>query len=1739
MKLTKIAALMSGVILVTACGEKSSTNVTLPPDPALTGVFVDSPVEGINYTSASVENGATNAQGEYSYFRGEQIAFSIGQLTFPETPASSVISPLDLFATDNPFNQSVVNTLRLLQSLDTDGDPSNGISLSASAGDVAVATLDEGQTIEDFFNQSDADFAADVEVWLGSAGGASVTLVDKAQAISHFVNYLEAELGTLFPNTFDVTRFTGDIYAPTLEGRSVSQATYTFTPDDETNLSGTFVRVHGEESTTGNYEFSFGRKVIALSFGEQTEYLISRAFNTVNEVYSLCVISPDNAQSMPLVLHVESCLANEDPQNYLFAFTQEQADVELAKLEEAANSIQAALEENFDTDTDTFFSSSYKRLSEEPDAGALYYVTGGSPLVDATTGQLTLEGDRFSIGNAAANPGANTSASDTVGMGIYNLSGGFTISFDVISHNGGGTFSLYVDNNTTGQDNSVHGAASKFVSEGLADSTMVPGTRFTYTYEPGDDIGGGDPSAPDAKILDSSVTNSFFQLRTDSSATITIDNLKIETVADAVDPVPPVEPEPTEPEEPEVIPSVPLPLSYTFAGESEDIFSTNYAAIENAAGEQVAMFTITGGSVTQIDTGIQLDGGRFTLGNTEPDTQSSSDDTSSTGALDLSRPYKVIFDVISAEDSEGDNKFQIYVDNDTSGSANSHLGSDSRFFNEPVLELEPGTTMTVEGQIATPNSYLQFRTESGSIVVIDNIRIEYIDENTLLEETFETDADTFFSPEYKSTDGGATPFYSVTGGGSGLVISEGQLAIDSARFTMGNSTPDTDTTADDTTTTGILDLSREYTISMDIIAVEDSEGDNNFQIYVDNNTSSSSKSIHGGDSKFYSELVNNLVPGQRLTIDGFIGTPTSFLQLRTESGGKVVIDNFVISYVGEAPDDSFTMPTATYGDLFPDTTPYSGNNNAYTDTLLSLTFDSEPTLGSSGEVRIYNAADDTLVDVINIAADEDFIGFEGQDRQRKVAYRPASVVGNTLVIKPHTNALQYGQSYYVAISDGAVTGATLNGESFSGIGKSANWHFATRAAAPSGANVTVDDDGEADFRTVQGALNYVMQNVSSDTPSRITIRDGEYQEMLFLRGKNNVTLQGESQDNTVVYYDNFESFNSGSGKSEAPTAGTPSGGRSVFLVEGVDNLTLTNFTLKNSHIRSNDYSNQAETIYFNSDSGRLTAVDMSFVSEQDTLQLKGFSWFYNSLIAGNVDFIWGYVNTALFENSEIRTIGDSKNGNSDEDTAGGYILQARVPDISYKGFIFLNSSFTNGPGPIGNGVLDDSTYIARSGGSASYFDNITLINNRFDTHIATIGWAGEGVRDQPAPNPSPATAAAGWREYGSMDMQGNPLDLSSRQFAHILADSEVTELTSRTAIFSHFNNGEGWVPSEPDLPNVAPAPTLEAYGFAQYNYALTGGAGGTVVTVDNGADLQAALDSAANSNTPVTVYVDGTITDANNGGTGAPIEIKDMNDVSIIGVANRGEFDGIGILIRRANNVIIQNLKIHHVLTDGKDAISIEGDNDGSTTSNIWIDHNELYSTLSVDKDFYDGLVDSKRGAKNITISYNYLHDHWKASLHGHTENDVDSNNTERLITFHHNRFENIESRLPLFRYGHGHLYNNYYNQISSTAINSRIGAELQVENNVFENTQNPIVSFYSDVIGYWNTSGNLFGEGVTWTTPADGDVVAGPDATPTSSYEVPYDYVLDDAEVVKQRVINYSGVGKINQNADNIPSLN
>lgn len=489
---------------------------------------------------------------------------------------------------------------------------------------------------------------------------------------------------------------------------------------------------------------------------------------------------------------------------------------------------------------------------------------------------------------------------------------------------------------------------------------------------------------------------------------------------------------------------------------------------------------------------------------------------------------------------------------------------------------------------------------------------------------------------------------------------------------------------------------------------------------------------------------------------------------------------------------AYQEPTGPVGELATVAQPPPGQLDVPVDSGLALTFDAPPTL-NAGSIRILRASDGSTVDSVSIGPETDVLGpttGTSAGRLRTVNTLPVFVQGNTVVIKPHSRVLQYGTEYTVGIAQGAITG-TLGGQPFNGVGADAGWRFTTRAAAPAGANVTVDDDGAADFRTIQGALDHAMETLDAATPATIDVRNGTYRELLFARGKNNLTVRGESRDGVIVTYENFESRNPGTGGSAVAPQAVPAGGRSIFLIESADLVTLDNFTLLNTHRRTGT-GDQAETIYFNADQGRLVATDMRFSSEQDTLQLKGYAWFFNALIEGNVDFIWGGNRVALFENSEIRTLGDSRSATP----SGGYVLQARTVTAADKGFVFLNSRLTQAAGPAGTTVAAGATYLARSGGQATYFDNIAFINCRIDTHVAALGWAAAGVNGQPAPNPVTASAASGWREFGSLDLAGNPLSLAARTpSARVLSAQEVAAgFSTRAQIFAAFNNGAGWNP---------------------------------------------------------------------------------------------------------------------------------------------------------------------------------------------------------------------------------------------------------------------------------------------------------------------------------------------------------
>ncbi|WP_185235246.1 pectinesterase family protein [Teredinibacter franksiae] len=545
-------------------------------------------------------------------------------------------------------------------------------------------------------------------------------------------------------------------------------------------------------------------------------------------------------------------------------------------------------------------------------------------------------------------------------------------------------------------------------------------------------------------------------------------------------------------------------------------------------------------------------------------------------------------------------------------------------------------------------------------------------------------------------------------------------------------------------------------------------------------------------------------------------------------------------------EPAWDMPTTDYGDITSVVSPLS--TGAYADTVLTIEFDSDDgiALGTTGEVRIFDATD-TLVDRIKVAGETENVGFSSATGERPLNTSLITLDGSTLTIKPHSQVLAYDAEYTVTIGLNVVTGAKLNTSDFDGLGESSAWTFTTKSAPDANATgLSVDDDGtSADFRSLQGALDWVMEKAAGDatfvdTAFTISVGEGVYDGLYFLKGKNNLTIEGVNGDNTakgdndlyntagktVIQGKNSEGLNGGSS------------GRALFLVEGVDMLTLDSLTLYNTHVRTGS-GDQAETIYFNSTSGRLIATNAQFISEQDTLLLKGYNWFHNSLVAGNVDFIWGYSVATIFEASEIRSLGDSKVGTGE--SSGGYLLQARTSNVTDPGFVFLDSELTSGAGPVGVTITTGTTHLARSGGSSSYFDNVTFVNTKMGDHVADIGFAYEGINSQPAPNPAVADATSGWKEFNSLDASGATLDMSDRcdngdgsgkpDSCYELSQAEVdANYCSRAQIFASFDNGAGWDPYPEDVSDDACSlPNAEAWsGAAMQLGGSTSGINGSI-----------------------------------------------------------------------------------------------------------------------------------------------------------------------------------------------------------------------------------------------------------------------------------------------------------------------
>jgi pectin methylesterase-like acyl-CoA thioesterase len=443
--------------------------------------------------------------------------------------------------------------------------------------------------------------------------------------------------------------------------------------------------------------------------------------------------------------------------------------------------------------------------------------------------------------------------------------------------------------------------------------------------------------------------------------------------------------------------------------------------------------------------------------------------------------------------------------------------------------------------------------------------------------------------------------------------------------------------------------------------------------------------------------------------------------------------------------------------------PAAGATAVCTDAPLRMVFDMPPTIGAAGMIRVFDAANPSApVDTIDLAAATATRLIGG----RTYIYKPIIITGDEAYIYLRA-VLKPGATYYVNVDPGVfVTGA--GGTSIGAVADATTWRFTVRAAplAAGAAAIHVTPDGSGDFCTVQGAIDYIP--AGNTTPVTITVARGTYREIVEIASKSNVTLHGEDRNESVISYPNNAAL-------QTPPGGTSTGTkwRAMFGIDTSNDVVIENITLWNPspQLSSNG---QSETLR-SEGSSRLILRNASFKGLQDTLLLTGQVYVVNSLIEGDVDFVWGN-GVVYFDHCEIKDV-----------SRKGYNVQARN-GAGALGYTFVGCSLTADPGITGH-------YLARTDkNNMSPASQVAYIDCTMGPHITPAGWLIDGytrpAADAGAPDGGPTWVFTGLRfqEYHSVDPTGVPVDVSQRiPESKQLSDAEAAQLRDVTYVLGGWN----------------------------------------------------------------------------------------------------------------------------------------------------------------------------------------------------------------------------------------------------------------------------------------------------------------------------------------------------------------
>ncbi len=184
------------------------------------------------------------------------------------------------------------------------------------------------------------------------------------------------------------------------------------------------------------------------------------------------------------------------------------------------------------------------------------------------------------------------------------------------------------------------------------------------------------------------------------------------------------------------------------------------------------------------------------------------------------------------------------------------------------------------------------------------------------------------------------------------------------------------------------------------------------------------------------------------------------------------------------------------------------------------------------------------------------------------------------------------------------------------------------------AKITVAADGSGDYRTIQDAVNSVRD---FGQPVTIYIKNGIYHEKLVIPAwKTQITLLGESKENTIVTNDDYSGKANTGGKNMFGNTKANTFTSYTVLVQG-DDFTAKNLTIANTAGRV------GQAVALDVEADRCVITNCNILGNQDTLYVSNENsrqYYNNCYIEGTTDFIFGSA-TCVFQSCIINNLANS------------------------------------------------------------------------------------------------------------------------------------------------------------------------------------------------------------------------------------------------------------------------------------------------------------------------------------------------------------------------------------------------------------------------------------------------------------------------------------------------------------------